>query len=514
MDEISRDLANIALEWNQKLVPIISGLPEGADDTTINAFVNGLDGANMWADGDSAVDVQGGRYYNTIRARPNTVKEQFEAVYSHFASELITVQANIINTSGLTEESKAAIGARMFDSSAVSSVTSLDGVSITNTQNIVQISQDLYGDDAELNGDGNAILTRSLKQMVGALLAIHNGAWHDDSTLSHAGMVSLDQDSVTSSHPGNDLYTGSPTHLRNDLDRVRNEIKELRGTAGWQSENSELYASGAKSLEALLTSTQGGGTKTATNPWGYNYDDIDGLLAILNATNTFTGQTTLTDDSPSYGSPTFISNGEDLVTAMSGVDAVLASHSGVVVGHTTQIDAFEIFVGQDSNIETTPNYSSTVFVQQGSSLRDAISRIDDVLDSGLQGGNLDSIADFVGQDNPGDTEPVYSSTNFITDGLNLKGTIGELDAALTTVSGLATEGNRTFASVLVSGVVTGDPPTASIENVSVAASGHIVVTSGDFRVLNSGAGVVMYSPSGARFRIQVDDTGSLLTTAF
>lgn len=517
MDEISRDLTNIALEWNQKLVPIISGLPGGIQDTAINAFVNGLDGANMWVDGDTDSDDQGGRYYNAVRARPNTIREQFEGVYSTITTELVTVQSNVLASAGLTPEAKSRIGARIFDTAAVSSTTSLDGVSAANAQDIIQISQDLYGDDAALNADGNAILTNSIKTMLGALLDIHNGAWDDDAGVSHAGVVSVDQNHVDTSHAGNDSYFGDPIDLEGDLDRIRTEIKVVRGTAGWQAANSYLYGAGPSepnSLEDLLVLTQGQGTKSANNPWGYRYDDVDGLVERMEAANTFMGRTSLLDTSPNYGLPTFISNGNPLHVAVSGLDKVAASHSGVIVDHTSQIDAMELFIGQEIDEQTQPNFTSTQVIGDSTSLTEAVSKLDEATVSGMNAfDQAQALGGFTGQVGTATTSPTYDSTQFITQGLHLQGTIGELDQALVEVSGLATSAFRSFSAITVSGHVLNDPPTDHIVGVSVAVSGHMVTVSGDVVLLHRGAGVILTSDNGSQYRVHIDDGGTLQTTA-
>ncbi|HLX54548.1 MAG TPA: hypothetical protein VKR58_11435, partial [Aquella sp.] len=38
------DLASLALQWNQYLVPALSLIPDGTQDTLVNGFANGIDG--------------------------------------------------------------------------------------------------------------------------------------------------------------------------------------------------------------------------------------------------------------------------------------------------------------------------------------------------------------------------------------------------------------------------------------------------------------------------------------
>lgn len=338
-EEIGNDLANLTLEW-RKLVTIIDGLPRGVLDTAVNAFQFGLDGKHMWVDQDQvSTSEDAAKFFNSNKLRPNTIKEQFELLYTTLSNEIASVESTISGAGGgLTTSQKNRIGANIFDSTQVSSATSLDGKSENNRLNTIQIASDVYGTGYTLDNDGSPNLANSVKDMVDALLELHNGNWDDDISLSHVGVITPAQSDINTSHPGNDAFGALPTNLEEDLNRIRTELREIRGTVSWTTSNTALYAGGADSLEDLLVSTAGTGTKTATNPWGYDYSDIDGLNTRLEAIRTFVGQTTQTDSATTYSSTSYISNGDSLEAAIGLLDSALTIVSGFAARVFTDLD--------------------------------------------------------------------------------------------------------------------------------------------------------------------------------
>jgi hypothetical protein len=330
INELSKDFALLGKEWNSKLLLLIDALPDGTIDTSVNAFKYGLDGKHLYINHDVESTDTDLTYYNTTKDRPSTLYEALNTIYQYIATQISTVQDEINDQSAaLTTTQKDRIGINIFDSTQVSTATSLDGKSENSRLNIIQLAEDLYGPVYTLGNDGNQYLTYTLQQMVNALLAIHNGTWNSDITLSHAGVVVGLQTDINSSAPGDDTYVGVPGTLEDDLNQIRNKIKVLKGTVAWTSSHTPLYVAGADSLEDLLTTTKGTGTKTATNPWGYQYDDIEGLTAVLDALLTFVGQTTHIDSTPGYSSTQFIANGSSLETAIGALDAAVAIQSGL-----------------------------------------------------------------------------------------------------------------------------------------------------------------------------------------
>lgn len=375
IDELATDAAYLTKQWNNILLPLVSAIPEGDEDSSIDAFVNGLDGRTLWVDSSVSSSSDDQTYYDSTNVRPVTVKEALDDVYEQIDIQLAQVKAEIIAATGaLTEAQKTRIGSNIFDSTATSSSTSLDGKSENNRLNTIQLAKDLY--DASgftLDNDGNANLTYSVKDMVDALLQIHNGSWNSDIVVDHTSVsFTVTQADVSSSAPGDDSFAGSPTNLEEDLDQIRTRIKALGGTVGWQSTLPALYTGGADSLKDLLDSTQGTGTQTSVNPWGYNWDDIDGLEIRLNAIGTFVGQGSTLDQHPTYSSLNFITAGQPLELAISVLDSVVGSISGYNAAVAT-------FIGQDGLTDTTPDYSSNNYINDGDSLKTAIGKLDAVI---------------------------------------------------------------------------------------------------------------------------------------
>lgn len=79
-DELVHDLGAISEQWNSRLVPLTSGLPNGSEDASVDAFLNGLDGKHFYIDKDATVTVNS-PYFNSSANRPNTLFEQLTDIY-------------------------------------------------------------------------------------------------------------------------------------------------------------------------------------------------------------------------------------------------------------------------------------------------------------------------------------------------------------------------------------------------------------------------------------------------
>ena len=348
IDEILADLSNISDELNLKIIPMLNTLPDGTDDADINAFGNYLDGANIYADNEATSISDDGYFWDTTDSRPSTIKESMLTIYDYVDAVKVYLE-NLINSGGgedsgeLTDAQKAAIGWHIFDVTKSSSSTSLDGKSEINRLNINQLALDIYGSTGTLKNDGTASLVNyDIKEMISALLTQHGGTWDSDITLIH--LISNDDivagtgmsDPITASKVGItglvDAWDGTPSNLNDDINNIRYKVKELKGTAAWTTALTPLYTGGADSLEDLLVSTKGTGTKSASNPWGYAYTDIEGLTAgvnVLGNIQLFTGQADATDFSPAYSTTHYVTNGTSLETAIGALDLGLYNVSTV-----------------------------------------------------------------------------------------------------------------------------------------------------------------------------------------
>lgn len=377
LKEIQNDINVFASEWNNKLIDLLTSIPYGLEDSNIDAYVNGIDGKNLWVDHSLTVSSTDKTFYDESNARPHTIEESLRDLYTYVNAQIEQAKIDVTDDdSGLTTTEKNKIGINIFDGTKASTSESLDGKSENNRLNILQLSKDLYGTVYSLDNDGVANLVNSVKDMVAALLTIHNGTWDTDVTLSHTGMVTVVQADINSSDPGNDSYAGSPSTLINDLDKIRTNVKTLKGTATWATALPALYSGGADSLYDLLFSTIGTSTKTSINPWGYNYTDITGLNTRLEAIRTFTGQTTQTDTTPTYTSTNYITTGNTLEVAAGKLDAALYTQTTINTNQTAQLSALETFVGQNSDTDNSPDYSSVEYIADGDSLETAIGKLD------------------------------------------------------------------------------------------------------------------------------------------
>lgn len=469
--EISTDLASISTEW-KKVVTILNELPQGQQDSAVNAFKNGLDGKTLWVDSEVTTSSADLTFLNATKNRPATLKEALETIYQYVNNQIDQVNTSIsASTSALTTDEKNRIGANVFDNTQTSSATSLDGKSERNRLNILQVAGDLYGTGYSLDNDGLVNLTNSHAAILDALLELHNGDYDGDITIDHVGVFSPTQQDVGASAVVDDTFTGPSTNTEDNINRIRNVIKVTKGTAAWTSSHTPLYSGGASSLEELLSSTSGSASKSSSNPWGYQWDDISGLETRLNAIRDFTGQDSTTDDTPTYSSLNYVTNNVALEVAIGELDAAILTQqsnlqseitivSGVNDTQQLQLDALETFVGQDSNTDSSPNYSSNSWAQDGTSLETAIGALDAALTatSGDHRAQLDAVELFVGQSNNTDSSPSYSSTTFVTNGTSLETAIGDIDSQLTTTSGIGGDGTGPPSGMIVTGIQ-GNPVT-------------------------------------------------------
>jgi len=103
MDEISHDLVELSSQLNNSLVPVMSALPDGSIETTVDAFTNGLDGKNLYTD-STATESNNSAYFNIAAGRPYTVYEQCADIYTRMSamqSELETSIADLLQEASM-----------------------------------------------------------------------------------------------------------------------------------------------------------------------------------------------------------------------------------------------------------------------------------------------------------------------------------------------------------------------------------------------------------------------------
>jgi hypothetical protein len=352
--ELVRDITEVRRQWNTFVVSTFQLLPDGSDDPLIDAINNGIDGRTLYVDSEASLTSDNGQYFQSIRNRPHTVYEQFQDVYSTIDEQFETLESQIENTggTGITSAQQAAIGINIFDGSLTSSPSSIDGRSQSNTLNILQLSKDLYGSSyASFSGDGDPILSLSLRDMVGALLTLHSGTWDSDVTLAHSftaadittGTMSQERIGPSSSSGTgiSDTYSGTPSQLAHDLNIIRTQIRNLKDSSAAWTNSLSLNANWLPVTSALrprdlklTTDLKGSAARTDTNPWGYSYTDIDGLAAVLSAEQTYNGRASILDTDPTYSTTYGFSQGDSLTTAI----GALALELGTVVSDILSTD--------------------------------------------------------------------------------------------------------------------------------------------------------------------------------
>ncbi len=101
--EAQNDLSSIASQWNSKLIPLLADLANGTQEAGLDAFVDGLDGKTMFTDADAIITASDNTFFNQIKNRPRTLKEQFGDVYNtltanrtELLNEIETVKAEVL----------------------------------------------------------------------------------------------------------------------------------------------------------------------------------------------------------------------------------------------------------------------------------------------------------------------------------------------------------------------------------------------------------------------------------
>ena len=100
IQEIGHDLVELNSQWNNRLVPLTSTLPDSDGADSVDAFTNGLDGRTIYVD-SSATSSHNIPYYDSLNKRPITIMEKFISVDNDI-SDLSTYITNIISNLSVT----------------------------------------------------------------------------------------------------------------------------------------------------------------------------------------------------------------------------------------------------------------------------------------------------------------------------------------------------------------------------------------------------------------------------
>jgi len=192
--------------------------------------------------------------------------------------------------------------------------------------------------------------------------------------------------------------------LENDLNYLRSQFKVITGETNW-------YDAPQTDLSDV-PSEQG----------------MSGSFANI---YTFTGMDDRNDDSPTYSTTNYVTNGNDLETSIGDLDTqVKANYDGYTT--LTLDDVCE--QGATTDVAIADSASGSSF---GSMLVKGNLDVwgDIIVDGKVDGVDIatfqSSTLAFTGMDDESDDTPTYSSTVYVTNGNSLETSIGDLDAAIT-----------------------------------------------------------------------------------
>lgn len=346
MDSMSVNISHQWDIWRNYVRPIIDSLPAGARDTRwrtgtglpakIDALNYGVQGTTLFIFNDATVSKASGRYWDATSERPITIAEGFENIWDAIDS------LDITSTTATPSEVDLsavwfAIGNRYEDGSA-SDPTSLDARTEIMENYWSQIRADVYEEDTYTTWTLGAPLTFSIAKHLDYLLQIHNVAgWQleDPANVSHDTFATADH-----THPYSDILPPpastvtvlgrgeSVLSLWEDVLRLRYEIQELWGTDNWYTTAYDPVVHAANGSLHLHLSYQGSGIVSAHNPHALDISDImaaDYFQYIAD----YIGMSDYTsNDYPTYTSVNYITQNDDLTTAVSTLDEAIANISG------------------------------------------------------------------------------------------------------------------------------------------------------------------------------------------
>lgn len=115
IDEIAHDLTAFNTQWNNRLVPLTTTIPDGTVDSSIDAYTNGLSGRHLYADANATSTINT-TYYNTSAGRPYSILEQLGNVYTEIQTVRNELSSDIQSNTPTAEEIVIADSAGNYDS--------------------------------------------------------------------------------------------------------------------------------------------------------------------------------------------------------------------------------------------------------------------------------------------------------------------------------------------------------------------------------------------------------------
>lgn len=184
-EELASDLTDISSKYNNIILPFLSTVPNGAND--LNALVDGLSGETLYVDAGATAQ-SNSIYWNTSNTRPNSVKEQFDNVYTSLNNSI--------------EDLQALVGSSIPGASAISIQDANDLFAATNVEEALQ---ELAGSISSYSSPNSAVdFTISNRLTVGQSTT---------STFGLSYFKSQAADSVPTVFTPNDIVIGNPVDI-------------------------------------------------------------------------------------------------------------------------------------------------------------------------------------------------------------------------------------------------------------------------------------------------------------
>lgn len=347
--ETLNDVTKLFSHWNTVVQPILNSLTAGGNDTRwgglrdeIDALEYGLDGTTLFVFQDASPNNFDGRYWHESDRRPYTIAEVLEDHEGRLAF-LENLDGQIIDYTPYDDTDLwDAIGWGKKPGSTVTSATdSLHGTQLIIQSNLDKIAKDVYGVNTSdpswpnyLTTWNGPVFKYGIYEYLAKLTAIHGvdmTAWENPWDVNHDDIGSAlsppwtQNEVLSSGYSTLERGLGLPADLEQDLQRIRYEISWLRGT-DWQSGDQDgpfdLTPGDATQTFTSHINMIGNGTPSITNPHGLDYTDT-GADAILGNVAQYVGQTDIFDIDPDYTSTYYVTDGQNLTSAISTLDSAI-----------------------------------------------------------------------------------------------------------------------------------------------------------------------------------------------
>jgi hypothetical protein len=250
IDELSHDLAEFNTQWNNRLIPLTTTIPDGTDDSSVDAFTNGLSGRHLYTDA-TATAASNVAYYNSSSARPYTILEQFTDVYNEIRSVQNSLEGDIADITPSAEQVAIADSGGLFTASNVEDALSEVRIALSSLETT-------FGSSGNVAKNGTAADNQVAVWLSDGVLEGNSNFTWDGSILTLAGSISL-----TGTVDGVDVSDHSSRHEQGGSDALNVELLannslaadrtiKSDGSGGWTVIDApDVYISGTPSANQV-----------------------------------------------------------------------------------------------------------------------------------------------------------------------------------------------------------------------------------------------------------------------